>query len=136
MFFNNIIDIIMLDFFVFTMITKTRPWRHITTTSGFQDQKTTTSRFQDQNATTSSSCGILTLTPTDIGGWYIYRQPTIVVFRAGFTGNHYLNFPVPVMTGNFCFLFFSILYFTLIAIVYNYSRSWLHASMHFNVHSF
>ena len=29
MFFNNIIDIIMRDFFVFTMIKKTRPWRHI-----------------------------------------------------------------------------------------------------------
>ena len=27
--FNDIIDIIMRDFFVFTMITKTRPWRHI-----------------------------------------------------------------------------------------------------------
>ena len=28
-FFNNIIDIIMRDFFFFTMITKARPWRHI-----------------------------------------------------------------------------------------------------------
>ena len=28
-FFNNIIDILMRDFFVFTMITKTRPWSHI-----------------------------------------------------------------------------------------------------------
>ena len=28
-FFNSIIDIIMRDFFVFTMITKTRPWRHM-----------------------------------------------------------------------------------------------------------
>ena len=29
MFFSKIIDIIMRDIFVFTMITKTRPWRHI-----------------------------------------------------------------------------------------------------------
>ena len=28
-FFNNIIDIIIRDFFLFAMITKKRPWRHI-----------------------------------------------------------------------------------------------------------
>ena len=33
--------------------TKTRPWRHIHTTSGFQDQKARTSRFQGQKTTTS-----------------------------------------------------------------------------------
>ena len=50
----------MRDIFVFTMITKARPWRHIhddieipkpkshDIESRFQDQKTMASRFQDQ----------------------------------------------------------------------------------------
>ena len=103
----------MRDFFVFTMITKTRPWRHIyhdieiprpknhdieiprpknmtsrfqdqkTTTSRFQDQKTTTSRSQGQKATASSSCGILTLMYQGAYGLEFHRNSMSWLFGLG-----------------------------------------------------
>ena len=65
----------MRAFFVFTMITKARPWRHIYHDIEIPKPKTTTSRFQDQKATASSSCGILTLMPLDISGGIRVRIP-------------------------------------------------------------
>ena len=52
---------------------------------------------------TSSPCGILTLMPPDIGGWYIYRQPTIVVFRVNLYRQHQVKFS---RAGNYHQFFF------------------------------